>query len=248
MRKTSALLIVAVAAAAPAATVAASSVPVDPAAQARVDTALAAFDTTATDAGFVGDESPSDIYDPIGLAASEDALPYETCFSEWSGLVAEDGSFAGQVAGGTSQTFYFTDGDTLPDDGSQYDLDYFQGTTAILATDAVEDVTSMIDGLAGDELSDCVVDAFNQLAEDAGIDEFKVDSTASPLDAGDAGTLLRIELSGTQDGDAQASAMTLGIAVDGDVLAIATYASGELSSVDDLLADAVEAMLTAAAA
>lgn len=224
-----------------------SGVPVDPALQARVDAAFAAIDPIATEAGFVGDDDPIAVNDPIGLAAAEEPGPGDLCLSGFEALVAEDGTFAGQLAGGTSERYYFTDDGPLPTDDSMYELDYVEGSVAILDPAATAGFEPLVALLSGDEVEQCLSDAFGPAAEEEGIENFEFSTSTDTLDVGDHAALFSYELSGDVDGEAQATSTIAAIAVAGDAVVVVTYDSASTGLSPEVVTESLTAMVEAVA-
>lgn len=226
----------------------AGSGPVDADAERRVEAALTALDEVATEAGFVGDGAVGSINDPAGVGSTDDPNPMTACLAEFSGTVAEDGTLTGQIAGSESPTYYQADGDTIPDDGSQYELDQIDGTAAIVDADAVAALTAMVEGFGGDELGECMSDAVTQLADESDVDDFSFEFDAGSLEVGDTSSLLTLTLGGTFDGEEEGVTSTFAMAIDGDAIAIVTILSEDGDPATDVVTDALAAMIDAMAA
>jgi hypothetical protein len=219
----------------------------DPGAEARVEAGLTALDEVATDAGFVGDGFVTPIYDPVGIGSTDDPNPTTDCFADFAGTVAEDGSLTGQIAGSASPTYYQTGGDTMPEDGSELDLDQVDASAAILDAEALPPFTDMVEAFGSDELADCFGDAIGELQEGSDVEDLSVDISAESLDVGDVSSMMTVTLSGTFDGEENTFSTAFGMAVASDAVVVvnATGQSDELSS--DIVTDSLEAMTEAMA-
>jgi hypothetical protein len=224
-----------------------TSEPGDPEAEARVEAGLAALDEVATDAGYVGDGFVTSIYDPVGIGSADDPNPTTDCFADFAGTVTEDGSLTGQIAGSASPTYYQTGGDTLPDDGSEFDLDQVDASAAVLEEDALPAFSAMVEAFGSDELADCFGDAIGELQEGSDVEDLSVDIATESLDIGEVSSMMTVTLSGTFDDEENTFATAFGMAVAGDAVVVVnvTAQSDEVST--DVVTDSLAAMTEAMA-
>lgn len=245
--------------AAASASASASSEPSAP--ENRVEAILAEFDAVATDAGFVSDGEHQEIDDPLGLTEEDDDTSMDDCLPDSDGVIADDGTFVGQLAGAGSGEYVFTDGEPLDTDaGSWFEEETIGVVVAIVDEDATPNVLAVVQDLASDEFADCLQTAAEEWQAgrdseregDEGDDD-EVDApitatvSAEALDVGDAAALFGVSQTGEDDdGEELTVAVYLGTAMVGDTFIAVAYTSFDGDDNSDVVVPALEAAVAAA--
>lgn len=233
-----------------------------PAPEDRLEAILAEFDAGAKEAGFVGDEEREEIDDPIGLTEVDDDTSMDECLPGSDGVIADDGTFVGQLAGASSGEYVFTDGAPLDTDAASWFEEETIGiAVAIVDEDATPNVLAVVQELASDEFADCLTAAAEEWqagrASEREGDEGDDDSATPPVttsvsaerldDVGDAAALFGVSQTGEDDdGEELTVAAYLATAMVGDTFVAVVYTSFDGDDNHEVVVPALAAAVAAA--
>lgn len=216
--------------------------------QGRADAAIAAFDDEVQGAGYTssgpGDEGDvlelgGDATDGFGTAAGE-------CLGDLSATIADDGSFVGETARATADTYALEPVDSSDDVGFAMDEHTLDAVVAFIDDAHVADVNHIVDQFGSSEVGDCLSDLFTEqlVGESA-----EIGITNDDLGVGDASAQFTIALtSAVQDQDiALVSAVSVALVDRAFVIVRATdIGPADASpSTNEIATDALGAMVDA---